>query len=117
MLFKLAASAHFHHHAAQPCAQMLWHQTTADTRCPTLACPYETPSRSPCPLAVPRSIQGGISALTSPAGLRRPLKQAPHSTLILFLINSVGIKLQPFIHGQVCVFVRGPSLNHPPQLQ
>lgn len=66
---------------------------------------------------MPRSGEGGISAVTLPAGLRRPPELALHLTLILSLINSVGIKLQPFIHGQVCVFVRGPCLNHPPRLQ
>ena len=44
-------------------------------------------------------------------------EQASHLTLILLSITSTGIKLQTFIHGQVCVFVRGPCLNHPPRLQ
>lgn len=66
---------------------------------------------------MPRSGEGGISAVTLPAGLGRPLKRALQLTLILLLINSVGIKLQPFIHGQVCVFVRGPCLNHSLRLQ
>lgn len=105
-------------HLLVPSAEITWHRTTADTGCPTFACPYQTvPPPPPRPLGMPRNGEGDISAVTSPARLGRPLERAPHLTLILFLINSAGIKLQPFIHGQVCVFVRGPCLNHPPRLQ